>query len=448
VIEAARTARHASDAMQSAMSTARHPPTPDTPPRNDFEWPPSTDELDAIEVIMLPQGSQEAAKTDAMRQAAATTTDDVSRTDITAQAPAFVDARMIERVSHRPSTDTRRHRAWANRLRSLDRCLREFRLSHLRVLRMRIPQVHVPRMRLPRVAMPRVSVSRVSVPGASGFIAAVMVARSSRRERQNGADVAQWALALTSLAIVVALVLQVSEWRRTSEAANLAATFERETLTAATSTQEPSPSLSHVVAATTTSRMDDSVSLAMAGQEPSMTTMAPGARSVLAAASSSTLTHALPTTSAQTPMSDVRRPARAATRQTPPAMRQRERIDRDDTPWWGRRTRAASSSRPSYSRRAATTSVGVISPPLRLPESYVQPRVVSSSESRRVRGKVVLGVLVRSNGRVGDVNVVSGDVDRDLERAAIAAVKRWRYRPALRDGVPTPARVKVVVNFG
>jgi TonB family protein len=92
--------------------------------------------------------------------------------------------------------------------------------------------------------------------------------------------------------------------------------------------------------------------------------------------------------------------------------------------------------------------VSRISPPLRLPESYVQPRVVSASN--RMRGKVVLAVLVRPNGRVGRVDVLSrGDRDNDraLEHAAVTAVKQWRYRPALRDGVPTPARVKVVVNF-
>jgi TonB family protein len=104
-------------------------------------------------------------------------------------------------------------------------------------------------------------------------------------------------------------------------------------------------------------------------------------------------------------------------------------------------------SRESVAARAAVAAIA--SPPLRLPESYVQPRVVSQGTGRH-RGKVVLAVQVRPNGRVGDVEVLSKGDDRgydDLERAAVSAVKRWRYRPALRDGVPTPSRVKVVVNF-
>lgn len=100
--------------------------------------------------------------------------------------------------------------------------------------------------------------------------------------------------------------------------------------------------------------------------------------------------------------------------------------------------------KPHVRERAARAAID--SPPLRLPESYVQPRLVSSGDGR-VRGTVVLGVQVRANGRIGDVDVLSDDRDGRMERAAIAAVKQWRYRPALRDGVPTPARLKVIVKF-
>jgi periplasmic protein TonB len=104
--------------------------------------------------------------------------------------------------------------------------------------------------------------------------------------------------------------------------------------------------------------------------------------------------------------------------------------------------------RPADSARAGRLlHAAVVSPPIRLPESYVQPRAVSSGRIGRVRGKVVLAVEVRPNGRVGDVDVLSDSANPDLEDAAISAVKRWRYRPALRDGIPTPARLKVIVNF-
>ena len=65
----------------------------------------------------------------------------------------------------------------------------------------------------------------------------------------------------------------------------------------------------------------------------------------------------------------------------------------------------------------------------------------------------MLIVEVRKNGKVGDVDVLSSDLDRDnrshrdLQRAAVSAVKRWRYTPAIRDGEPTDTRVRVVVDI-
>jgi periplasmic protein TonB len=105
--------------------------------------------------------------------------------------------------------------------------------------------------------------------------------------------------------------------------------------------------------------------------------------------------------------------------------------------------------KPRARARQDDSRAAIDSPPLRLPESYVQPRLVSSGDRGRVRGEVVLGVQVRANGRVGAIDVLSGDGDADsnLQRAAVAAVKQWRYRPALRDGVPAPARLKVIVKF-
>jgi TonB family protein len=83
---------------------------------------------------------------------------------------------------------------------------------------------------------------------------------------------------------------------------------------------------------------------------------------------------------------------------------------------------------------------------------YTRPRLISPEDHVR-RGKLVLWVEVRKNGKVGDVDVLSSDLDRsqrsqrDLQRAAISNVKKWRYTPAMRDGEPTDTRVRVVVDI-
>jgi periplasmic protein TonB len=204
--------------------------------------------------------------------------------------------------------------------------------------------------------------------------------------RRRKADLAQWGLTLASLAaIIVALVLQLADWRGIRGAQQ----------DAALPATPPAPSVATALAASATTPSVDAPAI------PDQSVTSPPPRRAIVKPAAAFI------------------PARTA------------------------RTR----------ERQARTAID--SPPLRLPESYVQPRLVASGNSGRgrVRGEVVLGVHVRPNGRVGAIDVLSGDGNGDgersseLERAAVAAVKQWRYRPALRDGVPTAARLKVIVKF-
>ena len=62
-----------------------------------------------------------------------------------------------------------------------------------------------------------------------------------------------------------------------------------------------------------------------------------------------------------------------------------------------------------------------------------------------VEGQVILQAVVSRNGTVTATHVLSGH--RLLRGAAIAAVRRWRYRPYLIDGRPTDVATIVTVNF-
>lgn len=121
-----------------------------------------------------------------------------------------------------------------------------------------------------------------------------------------------------------------------------------------------------------------------------------------------------------------------------------------------RRVHTSRSARSAaYAHRSATHArrVAIAAPSMRLSqdEDYVRPRLISPDRSRS--GKLVLSVEVRKNGKVGDVDVLSSNLDRenrshrDLQRAAVSTVKRWRYTPAIRDGEATGTRVRVVVDI-
>jgi protein TonB len=82
-----------------------------------------------------------------------------------------------------------------------------------------------------------------------------------------------------------------------------------------------------------------------------------------------------------------------------------------------------------------------------LPEAIerVAPDYPTWAQDKGVQGTVFVQALVGRDGRVRDVRVVSSIPM--LDDYAIAAVKQWRFRPAMTGGVPVAVWVGVPVKF-
>jgi TonB family protein len=63
-----------------------------------------------------------------------------------------------------------------------------------------------------------------------------------------------------------------------------------------------------------------------------------------------------------------------------------------------------------------------------------------------VTGDVVLEIVIRSDGSVGDVKVLRG-LGFGLNDRAVAAVRNWKFSPARRQGTPVDVIVEVEVEF-
>jgi protein TonB len=85
-----------------------------------------------------------------------------------------------------------------------------------------------------------------------------------------------------------------------------------------------------------------------------------------------------------------------------------------------------------------------VRPPERL--AFVKPEYPEVARKARVSGKVILQVVVGRTGEIEQVTVLRSDPLFD--RAAIDAVRRWRYRPALQGGQPVKVYMTVIVEFG
>jgi periplasmic protein TonB len=85
-----------------------------------------------------------------------------------------------------------------------------------------------------------------------------------------------------------------------------------------------------------------------------------------------------------------------------------------------------------------------IQPPRLLRE--VKADYTEDARQRGIAGDVVLEIVVRSDGTVGEVRVLRGLAGGLNERAA-QAVRQWRFAPALRQGAPVDVIVEVSVEF-
>jgi len=109
------------------------------------------------------------------------------------------------------------------------------------------------------------------------------------------------------------------------------------------------------------------------------------------------------------------------------------------------------------------TIAGLVSAPARVPKGASQALNVSQGVSQgllikkvppiypqqamqmRIQGAVQLMATISKTGNITDLKVQSGDAV--LVKAAMDAVKQWKYKPFLLDGQPTDIQTQITINF-
>ncbi|MFC5568823.1 energy transducer TonB [Lysobacter yangpyeongensis] len=89
------------------------------------------------------------------------------------------------------------------------------------------------------------------------------------------------------------------------------------------------------------------------------------------------------------------------------------------------------------------------------PVATSQPQPISSPAptypARALRngeqGTVMVSVDIGPDGIPTSIDVARSSGSRQLDRAAVDAVRRWRFRPAMTDGRPTSGRVQIPITF-
>jgi TonB family protein len=82
------------------------------------------------------------------------------------------------------------------------------------------------------------------------------------------------------------------------------------------------------------------------------------------------------------------------------------------------------------------------------PIALVKPEPEYSEEARKAKwsGSVTVQIVVDENGLPQDIQVTKA-LGMGLDQKAIEAVKRWRFKPGMKDGKPVPVIATIEVNF-
>lgn len=77
-----------------------------------------------------------------------------------------------------------------------------------------------------------------------------------------------------------------------------------------------------------------------------------------------------------------------------------------------------------------------------------KPGYTAAAMDAKIQGSVILEAVVLTNGRVGEVRVKQSlDREYGLDAEAIAALKKWEFKPGMKDGVIVPVVVEVELTF-
>lgn len=80
-------------------------------------------------------------------------------------------------------------------------------------------------------------------------------------------------------------------------------------------------------------------------------------------------------------------------------------------------------------------------------ENVFKPSYPSRCKRQGHEGSTLLEVTILSNGKRGNIEIIQSAGCESLDKAAINALKKAKYIPAKRIGVPFTAKKKIVFNF-
>ena len=80
------------------------------------------------------------------------------------------------------------------------------------------------------------------------------------------------------------------------------------------------------------------------------------------------------------------------------------------------------------------------------PTRQQEPDYSERARKKKISGTVQLSAVVDSSGDVRDIQVTKS-LERSLDQQAIAALNRWKFEPAIKDGQPVAVKLEIEMSF-
>ncbi len=103
---------------------------------------------------------------------------------------------------------------------------------------------------------------------------------------------------------------------------------------------------------------------------------------------------------------------------------------------------------PPPSEGPLMAGIGDVSVPVLIESTRVQPEYPELARQAKVQGKVILQAVIFKDGSVSDIQVLQTPGEKlGFDESAVAAVRQWRYKPALQSGRPVDVIFTIVIDF-
>ena len=99
---------------------------------------------------------------------------------------------------------------------------------------------------------------------------------------------------------------------------------------------------------------------------------------------------------------------------------------------------------PAVSRSTIAPSCPV-EPEAPIPENMIRPKYPTDALRHGTAGQAEIRAMVATDGKTKDIVVLAGD--SEFSSSAVAAIRKWRFRPVTAGGIPVDTTYKVHVRF-